>query len=419
MLSSLLLFAGCAAWPGTLAGADFQWQTATPESQGMSSAKLDAIKDELAARVTQDFLVVRNDRIVYEWYAPDRTAANTHFTASMAKAIVGGMALAVAIQPPYPPSPVITGIEWAPPETIVRQADGSDNWPLTWADDDALYTAYGDGWGFEPKVREKLSLGLVRIEGGPEDFRGLNIRSTTGERLGQGAQGEKASGMLMVDGVLYMWIRNAGNSQLGWSKDRAKSWTWCDWKFTTSFGCPTFLNFGRNYAGARDAYVYVYSQDHDSAYEPADQFVMARVPKDRITDREAYEFFARLDGSGEPVWTRDIQERGPIFSNAGECYRSGVAYNAGLKRYLWCQIDPDSTHKQGMRFEGGFSIYDAPEPWGPWTTVFSVEHWDVGPGETSSFPTKWMSEDGKTVYLVFSGEDHFSVRKATLECNTP
>jgi hypothetical protein len=67
-----------------------------------------------------------------------------------------------------------------------------------------------------------------------------------------------------------------------------------------------------------------------------------------------------------------------------------------------------------MRFQGGFGIYDAPEPWGPWTTAFYTENWDVGPGESSSLPTKWMSADGKTVHLVFSGDDHFSVRQATI-----
>ena len=66
------------------------------------------------------------------------------------------------------------------------------------------------------------------------------------------------------------------------------------------------------------------------------------------------------------------------------------------------------------RFRGGFGIYDAPEPWGPWATVFYTEKWDVGPGESSSLPTKWMSPDGQTAYLVFSGDDCFSVRKATL-----
>src|SRR5207245_10174055 len=65
------------------------------------------------------------------------------------------------------------------------------------------------------------------------------------------------------------------------------------------------------------------------------------------------------------------------------------------------------------RFRGGFGIYDAPEPWGPWTTVTYTEAWDVGPGESSSFPTKWMSGDGRTAHLVFSGDDCFSVRQAT------
>ena len=59
-------------------------------------------------------------------------------------------------------------------------------------------------------------------------------------------------------------------------------------------------------------------------------------------------------------------------------------------------------------------IFDAPEPWGPWTTAYFTERWDVGPGETCSLPTKWMSADGKTVYLVFSGDDHFAVRRASL-----
>ena len=38
----------------------------------------------------------------------------------------------------------LTGIEWAPVSEIIRKAKGSDNWPSTWADDDSLYTAYGD-----------------------------------------------------------------------------------------------------------------------------------------------------------------------------------------------------------------------------------------------------------------------------------
>jgi len=69
------------------------------------------------------------------------------------------------VGPPYPPSPVIKKIAWAPADEIIRRASGSDNWPITWADDDNQYTAYGDGWGFEPKTKEKLSLGIAKITG--------------------------------------------------------------------------------------------------------------------------------------------------------------------------------------------------------------------------------------------------------------
>ena len=180
---------------------------------------------------------------------------------------------------------MIKGVKWAPAESIVRKAKGGDNWPMTWADDDHLYTAYGDGNGFEPGIPEKLSLGFARVEGGPADFSGVNIRSPSGEQRGGGKAGKKASGMLMVDGVLYLWARNAGNAQLAWSNDHGRTWEWSDWTFTTSFGCPTFLNFGRDYAGARDDYVYVYSHDSGDAYLPADRMVLARVPRDRIKDR--------------------------------------------------------------------------------------------------------------------------------------
>jgi len=315
---------------------------------------------------------------------------------------------------PYPASAAVRNAEWAPPESIVRKAKGSDNWPITWADDDSLYTAYGDGWGFEPKVDEKLSLGFAKVTGGPQRFKGVNVRSESGERAGQGAAGAKASGMLCVDGVLYMLVRNVGNSQVAWSKDHARTWHWCDWKFETSFGAPTFLNFGKDYAGARDDYVYIYSPDSDSAYEPADRMVMARVSKGRMRERIGYEFFKGLGADDAAVWTADIRDRGAVFVHPGSCYRSGISYNAGLKRYLWCQTLPRSTDSRGPRFQGGFGIYEAPEPWGPWRTAFYTETWDVGPGETSTFPTKWISEDGRTCHLLFSGNDAFSVREARL-----
>ncbi len=81
--------------------------------------------------------------------------------------------------------------------------------------------------------------------------------------------------------------------------------------------------------------------------------------------------------TASPVGHQSQGKRGAVFSDPGRCRRSGISYNAGLHRYLWWQ-------------------------------------WDVGPGETGCFPMKGMSPDGRTLHRVFSGDDAFSVRKATL-----
>ena len=76
---------------------------------------------------------------------------------------------------PYPPSPVIAGIRWAPRASIARAGQGSDNWPMTWADDDTLYGAYGDGNAFRPVRsvhRDKAEFGLGADRGWPDRFPG-------------------------------------------------------------------------------------------------------------------------------------------------------------------------------------------------------------------------------------------------------
>jgi len=314
------------------------------------------------------------------------------------------------ISSPYPHSDFITGCTFAPKKEVIRIAKGSDNWPMTWADDNYMYTAYGDGWGFEPRTDIKLSLGFSRISGSPPDIKGENIRTQSGERVGQGHRGEKASGVLSIGGTLYCLVRNAGNSRLMWSTNKGRTWISADWKFEESFGSPTFLNYGKDYSGARDEYVYIYSQDEHTAYRPADHYVMARVTKNHIKEWEHYEYFAGLMKNKQPKWTGDIRKRKPIFSNPAKCYRSGISYNSALKRYLWTQIIPLS-HGDGPRFSGGLGIFEGQEPWGPWKTVYYSRQWDIGPGESARIPTKWISKDGTTCHIVFSGDDFFSVRE--------
>jgi len=49
--------------------------------------------------------------------------------------------------PPYPPSPVIAGVTFDQ-STWIKAAPGSDQFGTTWAADDNLYLAWGDGGGF-------------------------------------------------------------------------------------------------------------------------------------------------------------------------------------------------------------------------------------------------------------------------------
>jgi hypothetical protein len=89
-----------------------------------------------------------------------------------------------------------------------------------------------------------------------------------------------------------------------------------------------------------------------------------------------------------------------------------VVYNPGIKRYLLAM---------GFDHHGGWGIFDAPELWGPWTTAFYTKDWGLGDTHGYRLPSKWISADGKTMYLVFSGRTHnniiydaFCVRKLDL-----
>ena len=70
-------------------------------------------------------------------------------------------------------------------------------------------------------------MGPAKVLGGPDDFKGVNIRSKTGETLGDGRAGKKAGGILCVEGVLYLWVRNADRKghhcQLAWSRDHVRT----------------------------------------------------------------------------------------------------------------------------------------------------------------------------------------------------
>jgi len=327
---------------------------------------------------------------------------------------------------PHPPSSIILALTWD--TEVVRLGRGNsgrdgvgDNWPITWADDGNLYTSYGDGPGFRRAPRRELTLGFARVLGNPPAISAEDIINDADVPAGGGQNGIKSSGMLMVDHVLWMFVRNYmvdgdfRHSRLAWSQNHGTNWAWATWHFSDTFGCPDFVQFGPDYAGARDGFVYIASQANNDAYEYSPNVVMARVPKDKVADRGAYLFFSGLDTNGAPNWTADIAGCEPVFTDSRGVLRISLTYNAAIQRYILT-----SSHRVGQGTHNpSLGVFDAPEPWGPWTTVYYDDHWS-GKDRTyhHRFPTKWMSADGKTMWLLYSGlggnNYAFCLRKATL-----
>jgi hypothetical protein len=72
---------------------------------------------------------------------------------------------------------------------------------------------------------------------------------------------------------------------------------------------------------------------------------------------------------------------------------------------------------------GDWGLYESKQPWGPWKTVAYGEDfpaWTYAPAEKQrpaylhTFPAKWMSADGKTLWCVFDRGDHFNLLRCTL-----
>jgi hypothetical protein len=285
---------------------------------------------------------------------------------------------------PYSKSRLVKEVkfDWS---SHMRLATGSDNWPITWAGDDNQYVVWGDGGGFGgTNGIRRSSIGVARIENNWHDFTPTNVRG--GYKGGNPhAVIGKSYGIVSIENTLYMWVGmfqtnvdQFNEVKLATSKDLGATWKFADWAFTREEGVmmPTVCNYGKDYEGAKDEFVYSYLirfQSYDGPDDYADKvdwlncrkpglIDLARVPKDQIMNRDAYAFFSGLK-NGKPVWTKDIEQRKPVFENpAGVGWCINVSFNSGLGRYM-LTTEHTETHR------GNMGIFDAPDPWGPWTTV--------------------------------------------------
>jgi len=298
-----------------------------------------------------------------------------------------------------------------------------DLWPCAWGADDRLYVSAGDGFGFG-LLPVDIVCGVV--DGHPPELTGHSLPGAVGRRVsglwdpGLSQVNRKPTGMVCVDGDLYLFAHNlkhglsdnpfgdAPTASLSRSSDGGRTWFYepsapmfSDHVFTTGF----FLDYGRCQEYAQDEYVYVYGLDYNYRYSDGfDQtrLFLARVPDDRILDREAWEFFTGLAG-GLPAWSPDIADRDPVLED-DTLYTSGksgiaqgsVVYIPTLNRYLY-----------STRALYEWIFYEAAAPWGPWTKV-AVAKWtggwreDFHAGYNVVIPTKFLDADGRGGWTISS-----------------
>lgn len=316
-----------------------------------------------------------------------------------------------------PQSAVIQGLEWIG-DRVSHPAEEikGDSFPITWAEDDEMYTSAGDPlWG-----ETENGLDVEKFSGGPTDYKITKVNPMN-DYLGWGGDGPKPTGMICVDGVLYLFFQNllkskkppfgflsqhGSDSQIVYSFNKGQWWvpTLANIKSPMfpghKFGGPAFVNFGRNNAHARDSHVYAVSGDQ---WDNGSNCRLGRVPADSIMRREAWEWVCAFGPSGEPAWSPDLEESIPILSVHRWIGTPDMVYVAGIRRYLFLTW---RLHKDFSPHEGtDLLVLDAPEPWGPFTLVHFEEYFE---GKAFNpycpkIPLKWMNPEGTSGWMLYSG----------------
>lgn len=314
---------------------------------------------------------------------------------------------------PYPPSELIKGITWDW-ETYTNAAPGSDLWPVTWGPDDNLYVAWGDGGGFGGTDSDgRVAMGIGRIEGGPENWRGFNVNGgKKSEHPATFLKRGKTSALLSVQGTMYAMVNLQDgtwpdvNHALAWSQDKGAHWFQVDWVFPRGVGHfqpAKFVNFGKDYSGVPESlagYVYVCGQKQPEMGRNGTKLYTMRVPIGKIREQLDYvKLFGRTDPSedanGNPLPVSERSDR--LFIDTNGVAIAGIVYNPGIKRFLL------TCYHTGP---GQLGVFEGPMPWGPWRTIAYYENWGgmgtEGEGLSCEFPQKWMSADGLTLWSIFA-----------------
>ena len=298
---------------------------------------------------------------------------------------------------------------------------GSDQWPLTLGPDGRLYAAWGDGWGWTREAEDpKRSMGVTRIDARPDGLHGEDLWG-----VGPGSGFAKPEALVAVGRTLYLfWTagdsRNDDDStRLAISTDLGRTWDLGERRgfpdLPAGFRVRAIAQAG---SGATDEDLYIYF-----GRNRASDLYLARVARERIASPREYRWFAGTEAGG-PRWTRAFDDKRPAFHDPnGYIWHVGVTFNPALGRYLltkphYAPGDDREAPNAADSGVAGLGVFDAPTPWGPWTTIHYQDDFLDDKVKFSYFvPESFIAGDGLTFWLAFSGwpeYDNFNLIRCRL-----
>ena len=353
---------------------------------------------------------------------------------------------------PYPPSQLLAGLEWTSAPHLYPGIQSDMHWQ-TWGADDAIYSVDGDGQFFgagdyygslssitgtppdhrielvtqfkELGIREQAPAGMQRYLCGPVAV-GANLYVCLYDydwRL-PGKDVSKKAELLAVD----RYSKHGGIAAIILSRDGGKTWSNSPRKDTPrflgpNFGNLQFIGFGPGYTRVpAELGDYVYAVSNDSNWESGDHLFLARVPRAKMLERAAWEFFAGTPDA--PVWTKVEDAAKPILRDPGHVGHSDMTYNPGLRRFLLSVFSDTVPHLETATVaatrdwekQTELQLYEGPTPWGPWAVVYRENPWG-GPDHACylpHLPAKWLGKDGLTGWMLYSGDwehEHYPKRE--------
>ena len=366
----------------------------------------------------------------------------------------------------YPKSDLIDSFQWSS-TPYKYPGSGSDMHWWTWGIDDAIYVLDDDGKNFGGPINYAH---VLKVTGTPPnhivetvtDFMEIPFRKMVPKDK---MLNRYVDGIIAVDSLLYVSIydydwnlkrnlpffdsirprlelydcfkgvkdsvmlsnmyfsssysKNYGIAGIIKSTDFGKTWTNVPDAKTPRFLGPkfaglTFLNFGPGYSDVPNGLSpYVYAMSNDGSWETGDHVFMARVHKDSIIIRKAWQFLSAIKNN-RPVWSKNEEKSHPVFKDPGHVGHPTISYNKALKRYIlgiYSDVVPHKEHASVKEWRtwdkaSELQLYESKYPWGPWKIFYNEKPWggSLHTCYLPQIPNKWWSKDGLSGTIMFAGD---------------